>query len=252
MSNTILIIGESGTGKSTSIRTLDPKETFIINVIDKDLPFRGSRKKYVHKEGGNYFVSDNPRQIMNLISKISSQRSDIKNIVIDDLQFVMTNEFMRRVKEGGFQKFNDIASDVFFIINHSVGIQKDINIFMLAHSELKKDNISKMKTVGELTDKNVSVEARVTVVLHTFVDSSSQNQNGKYKFITNHTGVCMAKSPMGMFDDLYIDNDLNYVLKKIDEYRNYDEGDGSIKLEEISSNPNSYHNDDNNWKDEAA
>jgi len=212
MSNAILIIGESGTGKSTSIRNLNPKETYIINVLDKPLPFRGYKTKYIQKQGGNYGVTDNPDKIVTILDGISKTRLDIKNIVIDDFQYIMSNEYMRRAKEIGFQKFTDIGLGAFKIVEKANQVREDINVFVLAHSEINKNGISKLKTIGEMTDKTIVMEGRFTVVLHTLVEDS------QYKFMTQHNGIYLSKSPMGMFESLTIDNDLEFVSRKIHEY----------------------------------
>lgn len=214
MSNAILVIGESGTGKSTSLRNLNPKETSIINVLNKPLPFRGYKSKYIQKTGGNYGVSDNPEEIVAWINKMSQARFDIKNIIIDDFQYIMANEYMRRAKEVGFQKFTDIGMGAYKIIEVANKVRDDINVFILSHCETNKQGLSKLKTIGEMTDKITVMEGRFTVVLHTHV------VDGNYKFITQNNGSVIAKSPLGMFDDLMIDNDLQYVSEKINQYYN--------------------------------
>ena len=113
MSHSVLILGESGSGKSTSIRTLPHEETLIINVIGKSLPFRGSKNKYkkLSPDGleGNYYASDDHSAIMRIIKLVNEKRKEIKYLVIDDFGYTLTNSFMRRASEVGFKKFTDIG-----------------------------------------------------------------------------------------------------------------------------------------------
>jgi hypothetical protein len=214
MSNATLVIGESGTGKSTSLRNLDEKETFIINVLDKPLPFKGFRQRYIKvtKEGGNYFVSDDYSKILSTIKFINDNRPDIKNIIIDDYQYIMANEFMRRAIERGFDKFTEIGQHAWKIIDYSVKCRDDLFFFFLSHSELYADGKVKCKTIGKMIDDKITLEGMFTTVLHTIV------MDGKYKFITQNDGTHIAKSPMGMFDSIHIDNDLFQVKSSMHNY----------------------------------
>ena len=118
MSNSVLIIGPSGSGKSTSIRTLDPETTYVLNVIGKPLPFRGYKKHYNH-DNKNYYETDDWTKVVACIKAVNEEKPHIKTLVIDDLQHVLSNEFMRRISERGFEKFNDFAYHFWKIINES-------------------------------------------------------------------------------------------------------------------------------------
>src|SRR5208337_5612128 len=115
-----LVIGESGSGKSTSIRKLDPQETYIITVVDKPLPFKNKYKKSSVENGekvvGNTYLSDDYRAICKCLLHINQDRPEIKNIVIDDFQYVMANEYMRRSSERGFDKFSEMADHAWKVI----------------------------------------------------------------------------------------------------------------------------------------
>lgn len=214
MSNLILIIGESGTGKSTSIESLDPKETFIIQVINKPLPFRGYRKKYpLIKDGvGNRYISDDYINIIRLINHISAKMPHIKTVIVDDFQYILSNEFIRKATEKGFDKFTLMAQHYYEIITAAGSAREDLNIIFLSHSEKKEDGSTKVKTIGKLLDEKITVEGLFTIVLNTEVE------NGEYYFVTQNNGRNTTKSPKGMFEDFKIPNDLNYVVKKINEY----------------------------------
>jgi ABC-type dipeptide/oligopeptide/nickel transport system ATPase component len=215
MSNMVLVIGESGTGKSTSIRNLNSEETFIINILDKPLPFKGYKKNYkkiTQESAGNYFASDDIQKIKKMLIYIAEKMPEIKNVIIDDFQYLMANEFMRRAKDRGFDKFTEIAQNAWSAINQAQLLRDDLTVYFLSHSEFSADGLYKCKTIGKMLDDKITLEGMFTIVLHTTV------KDGKYKFLTQHDGAHIAKSPQGMFEDLLIDNDLSYVHKKMNEY----------------------------------
>jgi AAA domain len=211
MSNLIVILGESGTGKSTSFRNLNHKETFVINVLNKPLPFRGYKKLY-NQDNLNYIETDDYNKIVAYIRAINERRPEIKNIVIDDFSFLMNNEFMRRCREKTFDKFTDMGFNMFNVMDEAKSFREDLFCFIMCHTEKDHSGLIKPKTVGKMTADYVGISERVSIVLH------SQVIDSKYKFLTQHDGVCIAKSPMGMFEDLYIDNDLAVIRKSIVNY----------------------------------
>lgn len=222
MSNVVVILGESGTGKSTSLRNLNPDETFIINVLNKPLPFRGYKKSY-NEEKKNFLNTDDYRRISKYLEAINERRTDIKSIVIDDFSFLMCNEFMHRCREKGYDKFTDMGSNVFNIMDICQNFRDDLYCYILCHTEKDHANMIKPKTVGKMTADYVGLAERATIVLHT------QIIDRHYSFLTQNDGMHVAKTPLGMFDDAYIDNDLSEIRKVIDEYYN-----GS-KLQEVKT-----------------
>lgn len=206
-----LIMGESGSGKSSSIRTLNPQETYIINILDKPLPFRGFKKNYVQKVGGNYFSSTNHNLIKTVVGKAAALEH-VKTIIIDDFQYMLASEFMNRATERGFDKFTEIAQHAWDLVLTCQQCRPDLNIFFLSHTENNSEGIAKCKTIGKMLDEKVTLEGMFTVVLHAFLVDDS------YKFLTQHDGRHIAKSPMGMFDDKLIVNDLQYVIDKMNAY----------------------------------
>ena len=223
----IAIVGKSGEGKSTSygqipelgIEGLSPKETFVINVGGKDLPFRGWKNLYKgdNPENGNYFPTSEADKIAKAISYISASRPEIKNIVIDDAQFIMGFEFMRRAKETGYGKFADIGVNIAKVVEASRIARPELKVYFLWHPERDSAGALKMKTVGKMVDDHLSLEGLFTVVLYTKVERGADNKV-KYQFVTNNDGEFPAKSPFGMFDSLYISNDLGKVSAQIDKY----------------------------------
>ncbi|MDU5922958.1 MAG: AAA family ATPase [Finegoldia magna] len=214
MANLVLILGQSGTGKSTSIRNMDSKDTFIIQVVNKPLPFKDFKKNYplVDKTGkGKRLVSDDYDKIISCLKYLNNDK-DIKNIIIDDFQYVISNEFMTRAKEKGFDKFTEMAQHYYMIIDIASRLREDLNVIFLSHNEQKEDGTSKVKTIGKLLDEKITIEGLFTIVLNTVI------QDNKYYFQTQNNGFNTTKSPLGMFDEQLIENDLKLVTEKINEY----------------------------------
>jgi adenylate kinase family enzyme len=151
MGNIVAIMGESGSGKSTSIENLDSTKTAIINVAGKDLPFKGWKKKYTAFKGkeGNMLKTANPAIINQCIKAISDNRPEINCIILDDVQYVMAFEFMDKAKDKGFEKFTILADNFYRIIQTAKATRDDLTIIFLAHTEQTNDGKTKMKTIGE-------------------------------------------------------------------------------------------------------
>lgn len=218
MSNAILIIGESGAGKSTSIRNLNPTETFIINVINKPLPFKSYRKNYtkVTKENpnGNYTASDEYDVMLRGIAYVNEKMPHIKSLIIDDFQYVMANEFMRRSSEKGWEKFTEIGEHAWKIIDVLKDGRDDLDCFVLSHSDTTDAGKVKCKTIGKMLDDKICLEGMFSIVFHAIM------HDGVYKFLTQNDGTHIAKSPMGMFENKWIENDLLLIKQKMSAYFN--------------------------------
>ncbi len=216
MTTAVLILGESGTGKSTSLRNLDPSETMVINVIGKPLPFKGAKSKYVKisEDGtsGNYYYSDDTSMIIRLIRLVNTKRPEIKNIIIDDFGYTYTNAFMRTISQKGYDKFNMLGKNAFDILEEIMNLRDDLFCFVMMHTEIDNQGKYKPKTIGNVIDKHIVIEGKFSYCFHALAI------DGKYKFLTNNDGLHMAKSPMGMFDELYIDNDLQLIKNTIKDY----------------------------------
>jgi len=226
MANLIAIVGTSGSGKSTSMRNLNPTETFVINVASKPLPFKGWRTNYTvwNKDNpeGNLVNTSNVETISKVLAYINKNRLEIKNVIIEDAQYLMAFEAMDRAKEKGFEKFTDIAQKFYSILKAAMLMRDDLNVVVTCHSEnigTADDPQLKIKTLGKMIDNTITVEGLFTYVLFTEVGRDGDNQV-TYSFITHSDGSNTAKSPLGCFDEDRIPNDLQYVIEKIDEYNN--------------------------------
>lgn len=215
MSIATLILGGSGTGKSTSLRNLDPLKTAIIQCVKKPLPFRALDKwTYATKENpsGNVRVINDSQKI---VAAIHGLKSEI--IVIDDFQYTMSFMFMSRVldkenKGGAFEKYNEIGHGAWSIFKAASDAEDFKRVYILSHTEQDDNGKTKIKTVGRLVDNTIVLEGLVTTCLQTLV------VNGQYKFVTVNDGSTNVKSPMGLFPEIHIDNDLAVVDAAICEY----------------------------------
>jgi hypothetical protein len=237
MAKSVAIVADSGFGKSTAIakidaikhKGLDPKKTLVVNVKNKPLPIKGwksSFKPIVNKEDlktGNYLATSDFGVIIDTLKYFNENRKEIINVVIDDFQYLMADSFMKDALKAGFDKFNKLAKRTYDVLNTGINMREDINFIILTHSEIvETQNFGttyKMKTIGKMLDDKVKLEGLFTVVL--YGKSTFDNKNGAQRhFVTNMDGQYPAKSPFGMFDELYIKNDLGLVIDTMNEYYN--------------------------------
>lgn len=207
MSIATLILGQSGTGKSTSLRNLNPNDVLLIQAVRKPLPFRSSEWKALNADGGSIYVTDNAEQIIKIMRKSSR-----KIIIIDDMQYIMANEYMRRSNETGFSKFTEIGRKTWEIFTEASNLADDVRVYMLSHIEQNDQGFTKIKTIGKMLDEKITLEGLVTVCLQTAVI------NEQYVFMTKNNGQNTVKSPIGLFESDHIENDLNFVDQEICTY----------------------------------
>ena len=221
-SKLIGIVGATGTGKSTSIKHLDPKETYIINTAKKELPFKGSEKLY-NVENKNYKEVDEITEITRLLKTISEKAPHIKNVIIEDSNYMMSFRMADKANEVGFQKFTILAKDMVDLFREARKLRDDLKIFYFTHPETVEDSGEiigyKMKTSGKMLDNQIVLEGLFTICLYTHID---ENKDGTatYNFVTNRFKKYPAKSPDGMFEDIKIPNNLQVVVDTIDKYYN--------------------------------
>lgn len=195
----ILVLGYSGSGKSASLRNFKANELALVNVNGKSLPFRTKFTSSIN--------SDNYIDIEDFIKK-----QKCKSIAVDDAQYLMANEYMRRAKETGFQKFTDIGKNFWELVKEVETLPNDTIVYFLSHIETDENGRQKAKTIGKLLDEKISVEGMFTTVFKTVV------VDGKYLFATQTDGNDTCKSPIGLFDSMYISNDLKIVDEALRTY----------------------------------
>ena len=200
----VLIIGKSGSGKSTSLRncTNNP-EWNMVNVLDKPLPFKGKIPS---------IVTDDYQQVMKSLAG-----SKAKSIVIDDAGYLITNYFMKNHSSKGagnaiFSMYNTLADNFWNLIEFIKKLPADKIVYIIMHEDINDFGDIKPKTIGKMLDEKICLEGMFTIVLRCV------QENGKHLFITQADGGAVSKSPMGMFESLEIDNDLLTVDKAIREY----------------------------------
>ena len=215
MGITIGIEGESGGGKTTSLRTLDPASTFIIDCDKKGLPWKGWREQY-NGEKKNYIATDAPVTVMSCLKHINDdeQYKHIKTVVIDTINGVMVAEEMRNAKVQGFGKWTDLAQYVWEIFDYCLTMREDITVIIIAHSITDTDDngivFTHMRTNGRKLEKIV-LESKLNVVL------LAECKNGKYIFHTK-PDRSSVKTPLGAFEEDEIPNDMAAVLKALKDY----------------------------------
>lgn len=209
MSISTVILGESGSGKSASMRNMDPAKTLLIQVVKKPLPFRSKGWGYFSPENktGNIFVSDDWVAISAIM-----RRTQRKVIVIDDFQYVLANEFMRRSDERGYDKFTEIAKHAWELFNVANTLADDVRVYLMSHTQTNDQGDIKIKTIGKMLDEKITPEGLFTIVLRTIVTDKD------YFFSTRNNGHDTVKSPIGLFESERVPNDLAAIDAQISHY----------------------------------
>lgn len=214
MSIVTLVLGESGTGKTASLRNLNPEKTLLLQSIRKPLPFKAKGwKPYMRDtKEGNVIVTDKSERICAALRSF-----DKPVVVIDDWQYILANEFMSRSEEKGFEKFTEIGRHAWDVLRAAANGPSSQRVYILAHTQSDEFGRTKIKTIGKLLDEKITVEGMVTICLRTQVNG------GEYQFSTQNNGLDTVKSPMGMFSEQLISNDLAAVDAAICDYYEIEE-----------------------------
>ncbi len=233
----VLILAKSGFGKSTSIgeipelgiKGLDPKTTFLISCVNKPLPFRGANKNYVTTtvdkiEQGNRIITNDAKTVAQVITMVGNPASPFKNIVLDDMNYMSQDYYMKNALKGGWDTPKQIGYNMGLVFDAINSVPESKNIICLAHYEEYKDkngdSISyRYKSTGNMVDQYICPEGKFEIVLYGRARYDEKEKKSIREFVTNDDGVYPSKSPVGMFE-LYIPNDLGFVVNEIDKYYN--------------------------------
>ena len=209
----ICVMGESGSGKTTACRTLPPDETFYLDCDGKGLSWKGWRDQY-NSNKKNYKRTDDPIMVKGIMDGVNSKCPNIHYLVVDTLNGIMVGDEMRRINEKGYDKWQDLASSVYNIVDGANSYRDDLTVIFLAHSETIKDDDgyqwTHLKTNGKKLNKIV-LESKFTTVL------LAKQSNGEYVLETRNPNST-AKTPMGAFDDDVIPNDIMAVITALKEF----------------------------------
>lgn len=228
MASKILLTGRSGTGKTYSLRTLDPKTTFIICPDEKNPPFEKWRANYkmVDETGAfnpatcNYYKVTAWDKIQKVLRYVSDNRKEIKVVVLDTITYAMVAEFMQKAKITGYTKFTEMGSNVYETLKMIDGLRDDLTVIVAAHTDQEEIN-GVSKSVfgvpgGKLVKDVVKPEGMFMITLETTVEK--EGDDVKYYFMVENNTTNMAKSPAGIFDKAKINNDMQFVLDSIRKY----------------------------------
>ena len=244
MARALLIQGLPSSGKTQSIfpsetigiTGLEPKETVLLNILKKELPMKGADKHYYTidskrgkdpKSWGNLKTPQSPDEVIEIIQNVNKYMAHIKNIVIDDLQYLFTSKFMDKALETGYQKWNEIgvfgSKPYLWVTQNKNELREDLTIFFIAHTEEYEveatgKQVVKIKTAGKLVDNYIALESLFTIILH--ATKIVKRKGGiEYKFKTRpEYEKDSTRSPVGMFPEQFINNDLGLVKQLMLEY----------------------------------
>lgn len=214
MSKVICVMGESGSGKTTSMRNLDPSSTYYIDCDGKGLAWKGWRSQY-NAERKNFASSRDISKISGLMQALDKKRPDIKTVVIDTLNTCMVDYEVQSMKENGYGKWIDLTQFVWNVCSDAGRLREDLTVVIVMHSETIRDDLgysfTRIKTNGRKLEKVILESLFSTVLL------AKRSDDGRYIFETQAKNST-AKSPLGAFDTFEIDNDMQEVLNKLAEY----------------------------------
>lgn len=215
MSKAIAVMGESGSGKTTSMRNLDPASTFYVDCDKKGLSWRGWRENF-NEDNKNYFCTDFPEMALKYLEMVNEKESckHIKVIVFDTINGLMVADEMRRMREKGYDKWQDLAASIYGLIDYALTVREDLTPIFIAHTQTDHDDngfmFTRIKTSGRKLDK-ITVESKFSTVL------LAKRMDDRFVFDTQSENST-AKAPLGAFSERYIDNDITQVLEALKEF----------------------------------
>lgn len=227
MSNLICLAGQSNTGKSTSLRTLDPKSTFIISCTNKQLQIPGFRKKYTKVEikdkklVGNWYVSNNYAQIGKVLSAVSNTRPEIKVVVLDDINYLLSNETFENALDKGYTKFSVMAKNYYDLLADCQLLRDDLTVVVITHTEnygTDMDPQYRMWTTGKMLTQQINLDGMFSYIIYSdrYIDDTDDEVHYRFKTRTDGNDTC--RSVAGCFTEKYIEPDMKAVIDRINEF----------------------------------
>ena len=227
MSNLICLAGQSNTGKSTSLRTLDPKSTFIISCTNKQLQIPGFRKKYTKVEIkdkkliGNWYVSNNYAKIGKILSAVSNTRPEIKVVVLDDINYLLSNETFENALDKGYTKFSVMAKNYYDLLADCQLLRDDLTVVVITHTEnygTDMDPQYRMWTTGKMLTQQINLDGMFSYIIYSdrYIDDADDEVHYRFKTRTDGNDTC--RSVAGCFTEKYIEPDMKAVIDRINEF----------------------------------
>lgn len=230
MSSIICLAGLSNTGKSTSMKYLDPSSTFIVSCTNKQLQIPGFRKKYPKftiedkKPVGNWYISNSYENIEKILNIVSKMRSDIKTIVIDDINYCMSAEIMNNALVKGYEKFSLQAKNYYDLLMQAQELRDDLTVVIISHIINDGTDMEpswKLYSSGKMLDKTVNLDGLFSYIIYS---ERSVDDSGEviYRFKTRTDGNDTCRSVAGCFEEKYIEPNLKMVIDTINKFENED------------------------------
>ena len=232
MSNIIGLVGLSNSGKSTSLKYLDPEETFIISCTNKQLQIPGFRKKYPKisvdngKLYGNWLVSNNYEQITKIMKVVSKTRPEIKVICLDDTNYLLSNETFQNALVKGYEKFSVMSKNYYDLIQTCQDLRDDLTVVFISHIENFGTDIDpeyRMWTTGKMLTNQINLDGLFSYIIYAerYIDESGDEV--KYRFKTRTDGNDTCRSVAGCFKEKYIEPNMRLVIDTINNFENGEE-----------------------------
>ena len=232
MSNIICLAGLSNSGKSTSLKYLEPESTFIVSCTNKQLQIPGFRKKYkkvTTNEGklvGNWYINNNYDNIKKMLNIVSKTRPEVKVIVLDDANYLLSNETFQNALIKGYEKFTILAKNYYDLIEYCMNLRDDLTVVFITHIENFGTDIDpeyRMWTTGKMLTNAINLDGLFSYIIYSERYVSDTDDEVKYRFKTRTDGNDTCRSVSGCFEDKYIEPDMKYVIDTINKFENGEE-----------------------------
>lgn len=232
MSNILCLAGLSNSGKSTSLKYLEPESTFIVSCTNKQLQIPRFRKKYkkvTTNEGklvGNWYINNNYDNIKKMLNIVSKTRPEVKVIVLDDANYLLSNETFQNALTKGYEKFTILAKNYYDLIEYCMNLRDDLTVVFVTHIENFGTDIDpeyRMWTTGKMLTNAINLDGLFSYIIYSERYVSDTDDEVKYRFKTRTDGNDTCRSVSGCFEDKYIEPDMKYVIDTINKFENGEE-----------------------------